>query len=425
VTTLLAEKTKDMLGRQRLTPVPEALALLLDSLDASKQPSECIALDLALDRITAREIVSPEDLPSQARSTMDGFAVKAADTFGASQSTPAYLEIRGEVLMGEKPRGEVTQGNCYRISTGGLLPTGSDAVIMLEHTIPIDDHMIELVKSVGAGTNLIDKGEDICRGKVALAAGHLLRPQDLGLLAGLGITEIEVTRRVKIGILSTGDEIVPWSETPPAGKIRNINAITLAGLSRRTGAEVVDYGIVTDSEENFFSTMQQAITENDIVIFSGGSSVGMRDLGERVIQRLGNPGILVHGVTLKPGKPIIIGLHNGKPLFGLPGHPVSAMVCFELFVEPAIQLLSGHKKDENIPRPTIEAVLERNINSAAGRLDLVRVQIKEKNGTLLAKPVLGKSGSISTLSRAHGYFRIDESLQGLAKDSVVNVHMLQ
>ncbi len=419
------DKTKDMLGRQRLTPVHEALSLLTGKLQNIQRPSERIFLDEALDRITAKDIFSPEDLPAHARSTMDGFAVKAADTYGASQSMPCYLQLSGEVLMGENPLGKVEQGHCFRISTGGLLPSGSDAVVMREHTIPVDDKMIELVKSVGAGTNLINKGEDISKGSVALAAGHRIRPQDLGLLAGLGIGEIEVYRQVKVGILSTGDEIVHWSENPPAGKIRDINNITLTGLARRAGAKVIDYGIVSDREEDFFPTMLKAIEDNDIVLFSGGSSVGMRDLGEKIIERLGNPGILVHGVTLKPGKPIIIGLHNDTPLFGLPGHPVSAMVCFEIFVEPAIDLLSGHKKDKKLPQLTIKAVLERNINSAPGRLDLVRVRLHEENGVLMAQPVLGKSGAISTLSRAHGYFFIDESSQGLEKNSEVRVHLLQ
>lgn len=420
-----SDSTTDMLGRQSLTPVHEALSLLTNSLQTIQRASECIRLDAALDRITAKDILSPEDLPAQARSTMDGFAVKATDTFGASQSAPCYLQISGEVLMGENPQGKVEQGHCFRISTGGILPPGSDAVVMLEHTIPVDEHMIELVKSVGSGTNLIHKGEDISKKSVALEAGHRIRPQDLGLLAGLGIAEVEVYRQVKVGILSTGDEIVHWSENPPAGKIRDINNITLTGLARRAGAQVSDYGIVSDREDDFLPTMQQAVNDNDLVLFSGGSSVGMRDLGEKVIERLGNPGILVHGVTLKPGKPIIIGLHNDTPLFGLPGHPVSAMVCFELFVQPAIDLLSGHKKDDTLPQPSIKALLARNINSAAGRLDLVRVRLHKENGVLLAQPVLGKSGSISTLSRAHGYFLIDESLQGLAKDAEVRVHLLQ
>ncbi|HIQ38335.1 MAG TPA: molybdopterin molybdenumtransferase MoeA [Desulfocapsa sulfexigens] len=416
---------KDMLGRVSLTPVEKARTILLNALRTSARKTETCPLPNALDRILGRNLLSPENLPNHPRSTMDGFAVRAADTFGASSSMPCYLEIDGEVAMGQMPKGTVRQGKCFRIATGGLLPDGSDAVMMFEHTIPIDEKMIEVIKSVGVGINLINRGEDIAKESPALSKGHLLRPQDLGLLAGLGISEVEVYAKPKVGILSTGDEIVPWAESPPPGKIRDINSITLSGLCTRLGATVTDYGIVTDSERSFFATVEQACNENDVVLFSGGSSVGMRDLGERVIEKLGSPGILVHGVALKPGKPIIIGLSNGTAIFGLPGHPVSAMVCFELFVDPALQLIAGISHPEKSLRATVNAVLDRNINSAAGRLDLVRVQLQEhENDMPLAVPVPGKSGAISTLSRAHGYFFIDEASQGFHKDTQVKVHLL-
>jgi len=416
---------RDMLGRVSLTPVEKAKAILLDALANTPIPSEQCTLPAALDRITSSDILAPVDLPAHPRSTMDGFAVRAADTFGASSSMPCYLEIDGEVAMGEMPTGEVTQGKCFRIATGGLLPKGSNAVVMFEHTIPVDGKMIEVVKSVGVGINLVNRGEDIEKNSPALSKGHLLRPQDLGLLAGLGITEVTVCKKPKVAILSTGDEIVHWSETPPSGKIRDINAITLASSCTRLGAEVTDYGIVSDSEATFFATLERATRENNVVLFSGGSSVGMRDLGERVIEKLGNPGILVHGVALKPGKPVIIGLSNGTAIFGLPGHPVSAMVCFDLFVQPALQLFSGFSQTATNFTPSITAVIDRNINSAAGRLDFVRVQLQEQeNAQPLAIPVLGKSGSISTLSRAHGYFLIDEQAQGLNKGTQVEVHLL-
>jgi len=414
-----------MLGRVNLTPVEKARTILLDALGNSAKKTETCSLPDALDRILSCDVLSPEDLPNHPRSTMDGFAVRAADTFGASSTMPCYLEINGDVAMGQMPKGSVRQGKCFRIATGGLLPDGSDAVMMFEHTIPVDEKMIEVVKSVGVGINFINKGEDIAKDSPALASGHLLRPQDLGLLAGLGIAEVEVYTKAKVGILSTGDEIVHWSESPPPGKIRDINAITLSGLCKRAGAVVTDYGIVTDSEESFFETLERASNENDVVLFSGGSSVGMRDLGERVIEKLGSPGILVHGVALKPGKPVIIGLSNGTAIFGLPGHPVSAMVCFELFVDPALRLIAGISHPEKSMRPTVNAILDRNLNSAAGRLDLVRVQIQEQEDDLpLAVPVLGKSGSISTLSRAHGYFFINEASQGLNKDTQVKIHLL-
>ncbi len=422
---MAADGLKDMLGRVSLTPVKKAQTILLDALAKSSLETEQCSLPDALDRIVSTDLLSPEDLPSHPRSTMDGFAVRAADTFGASSSMPGYLEIDGDVAMGQMPTGEVLQGKCFRIATGGLLPSGSDAVVMFEHTIPVDGKMIEVVKSVGVGINLINRGEDIKKGQPALPKGHLLRPQDLGLLAGLGFAEVEVYKRPKVGILSTGDEIVHWSESPPPGKIRDINGITLAASCRRLGAEVTDYGIVSDSEEIFFATLKRATAENNVVLFSGGSSVGMRDLGERVIEKLGNPGILVHGVALKPGKPVIIGISNETAIFGLPGHPVSAMVCFDLFVTLALQLFAGIAAPDKGPSPTISATIDRNINSAAGRLDFVRVQLLEQEDTLpLAIPVLGKSGSISTLSRAHGYLLIDEPSQGLNKGTQVEVHLL-
>ncbi len=417
--------TKDMLGRQALVSVDEALDLLLDNLDSTTLSTENISIEKAIDRITACDVLSPENLPAYPRSTMDGFAVLASDTYGASESMPCYLNITGEVLMGESPEQKINKGNCFRIATGGLLPPGSDAVVMLEHTVPVDDTMIEIVKSVGSGTNIINTGDDIGLNHLALPMGHLLRPQDLGLLAGIGIGEIEVYRKVRMGILSTGDEIIPYLETVTPGKIRNINSIAISNQARRLGAEIVDYGIVSDREESFFPAIEKAVVKNDLVVFSGGSSVGTRDLGEQAISTLGTPGVLVHGVALKPGKPILIGLHGKKPIFGLPGHPVSAMVCFDFFVQEAIKKLSGIKDQEPLAPPSVSAILGRNIHSAPGRRDVVRVQLSRTNGSLTAVPVLGKSGSISTLSRAHGFIIVEEPLQGLTEETKVEVHLYQ
>ncbi len=417
---------KDMLGRSGLTPVNEANSILLTALDTIPQKSINCSLSESLNRVLAHDVLSPEDLPAHPRSTMDGFAVRAADTFGASSSMPCYLEIDGEVAMGQEPKGAVGKGKCFRIATGGLLPQGADAVVMFEHTVPVDEKMLEVVKSVGVGSNLINKGEDIAKDSPALPKGHQLRPQDIGLLAGLGITSVDVYARPKVGILSTGDEIVHWTTVPAPGKIRDINGPTLSALCSRLGCEVRDYGIVADTEELFLTTVKQATIENDVVLFSGGSSVGMRDLGERVIEKLGSPGILVHGVTLKPGKPVIIGLCDNTVIFGLPGHPVSAMVCFEFFVSTAIRALSGLPPIAAKDTPTLAAYVDRNLNSAAGRLDLVRVQLSQANdGRIMASPVLGKSGSISTLARADGYFLINEEEQGISANTIVDVHLLQ
>jgi len=427
LSTQMAEptQTKDMLGRSGLIPVDVALHILLANLEGITTATKRIPLTEAFDRILAEPVISPEDLPAQARSTMDGFAVRAVDTFGASESMPCYLNITGEVPMGVAPIGEVKKGCCYKIPTGGLLPEGADSVVMLEHSVPVDETMIEIIKGVGTGTNLIQKGEDIAKGKQALPGGQLLRPQDIGLLAGLGIAEVQVTRKVKVGILSTGDEIIAHTEVPKPGQIRNINAIALAGLVHRAGGVCCDYGVVSDQLEIFLPAITKAVQENDIVLFSGGSSVGVRDLGEQVVEELGPPGILVHGVTLKPGKPVLIGLSGNTPVFGLPGHPVSALVCFDTFVKPAIQELSGQVKIPKLPTPYIIATLTRNINSAPGRRDVVRVKITKEDHAWLATPVLGKSGSISTLSRSDGYFLIEEDSQGVTENSAIKVHLFQ
>lgn len=417
--------TRDMLGREELTPVHAARTVLFSYLDDIKLETERLSLAKALGRVTADDIRAPENLPPCDRSTMDGYAVISSDTFGASQSMPAYLNVTGEVLMGEMPDTTLTRGNCIKIPTGGILPEGADAVMMFEHTVPIDDQMIEIVKDIGCGSNVIRKGDDISVDDLALAKHNRLRPQDLGLLAGLGISEISVFKKAKVGIISTGDEIIAPTEPLLPGKVRNINSITIGSSARQHGAEVIDYGIVSDNEEAFFFTVEKAVAETDIVLFSGGSSVGMRDLGEQAIARLGSPGVLVHGVALKPGKPIIIGYGHNTPIFGLPGHPVSAAVCFDLFVKPVIDIFSGFKNYHQLPAATVKAVLKRNINSAAGRLDLIRVQLSSHNGNYHARPVLGRSGAISSLSRAHGYFMIDEDTQGLQEGTLIEVYLYQ
>lgn len=417
--------TKDMLGRAGLMPVDEAQTLLLKQLSNIRCPIETIPLEQALDRVLAEPIHSPENLPPQARSVMDGFAVKAADTFGASESMPCYLDITGQVDMGALPEGSVQKGQCYRIATGGFLPDGADSVVMFEHTIPVDDTMIEVVKSVGEGTNIINTGEDICINQQALEKGKVLRPQDLGLLAALGLAEVVVYKKVRVGIVSTGDEIIEHHKPLTPGKIRDINSITLAGMVQRNGGTPTNYGIVSDNRDIFFPALAKAVRENDIVLFSGGSSVGVRDLGEQAVEALGPPGILVHGVALKPGKPVLIGLSDTTPLFGLPGHPVSALVCFDLFVAPAIQKISGRCLENVQLRPAVTARLSRNLNSAAGRLDIVRVRLQPGADLPVADPVMGKSGAISTLSGSDGFFIIDEDSQGVAQDTVVTIYRYQ
>jgi len=419
---------KDMLGRARVVSLTEAMELLRHHMPDAVVDEEMLPLENTLGRILSRDIRSSEDLPAHPRSTMDGYAVKARDTFGATESLPAYFGISGEVSMGEFPNQGPLPGNCYAIATGGLLPPGTDAVVMLEHTVTIDGQMIEVVKPVAPGAHTIGIGEDIAKGNCIFSAGHRLRPQELGLLAGLGIVSLHVYRKVRVGIISTGDELVDFHESPRPGKIRDMNSVHLAALVARTGAEANGYGIAVDEEEQLAAMAEKALQENDLVLFSGSSSVGSRDLGEQVIGKLGGPGIIFHGVAVKPGKPVIFALAGNKPVFGLPGHPVSAAVSFSLFVEPVLDNLAGRQGDSGLPRrKTVSARLLRNIHSAAGRTDFVRVRIsRDSEGTgFEAQPVLGTSGALSTMVKAHGYVVVNESEQGLKGGEMVEVKLYE
>ncbi|MDF1613525.1 molybdopterin molybdotransferase MoeA [Desulfurivibrio dismutans] len=414
----------DMLGRSGAAPLIEVFQVLARLLADLPGPAvEEVEADEALGRVSARALLAPEELPAHPRSVMDGYAVRAADTFGASATLPAYLTISGEVKMGEMPVGGPAPTECYRIATGGLLPSGCDAVVMLEHTVPAGDNLLEVVKPVAPGGNIIARGDDVQLGEALLPAGHRIRPCDLGLLAGLGLRRLAVFARPRVGIISTGDEIVPPAETPPPGKIRDMNMAGLLAMVESQGATAINYGIVGDREAAFVAQMQQALAECDLVLFSGGTSVGVGDLGERVLEKLTAPGILIHGVAVKPGKPVIIAAHGHKPVFGLPGHPVSAAASFALLVRPLLAGLGGRKTPVSAPRPVATAILQRNLNSAAGRTDLVPVKLQTTpEGDLTALPVLGKSSALSTLVRAHGWIIIDAHRQGLDSGSQVAVY---
>ncbi len=413
-----------MLGRTDTVSLKEARQLLQKNLPPCPARKVAVPLDEALGRICAYDISSPENLPPYPRSTMDGFAVRASDTFGASENLPAYLEVTGDVLMGQFPEHGPEPGACYHIATGGILPPGTDAVVMLEHTVEVDEHMIEVLQPSAVGTNVIGVGEDIAENEILLQRGHRLRPQDIGLLAGVGLEQLTVFRRVRVGIISTGDEIVPHDKTPPPGKIRDMNSASLAADVRKNYGRPSFYGIAADDEESLTTMVQEAKAANDIVLLSGSSSVGMRDLGEKILEKLGPPGIIFHGVSVKPGKPVIMARADNKLLFGLPGHPVSAAVAFNLFVRPAILALSGAIADGLPQHRTMDARLMRNLNSAAGRTDFIRVQVKiADDGIPEAHPVLGKSSALSTMVKAHGFIEIKEKLQGLKEGDIVKVKL--
>jgi molybdopterin molybdotransferase len=381
--------------------------------------AERIPTQDGLDRVLAASLVAPHDLPTFPRATVDGYAVRAADTYGASASLPAYLTIVGEVAMGRRADLPLGIGQAVVVHTGGMIPPGADAVVMVEHTQMIDEANLEVYRPVAVGENVIQVGEDVRAGQMLLPAGHRLRPQDIGGLMALGLTQVEVARRPRVAILSQGDEVVPPAAEPGPGQVRDINSYTLAALTRRAGGDpLLRWGILPDRLEALQAAARAAHAQAEIVVFTAGSSVSVRDMTARVIGELGAPGILTHGVSVKPGKPTILAVCDGKPVFGLPGNPVSAMVIFQLFVVPAIALLLG---TEAPLERRIRARLARNIASQTGREDYVPVRLEQRGGEVWAEPVFGKSNLIYTLVRADGLVRIPLDSNGLSEGETVEV----
>ncbi len=374
-------------------------------------------------RVLAENVISDIDLPDFSRSTMDGYAVSAVSTFGASEGNPAYLNIKGTIMMGESSGFSIGSGEAAKISTGGMLPDGADSVVMVEYTEAVDDTTIEVYRSVAPGQHVIGKGEDLKEGEAILSAGVKIRPQETGILAALGKEKIKVYQQPSVGILSTGDEIVPINMVPKPGQIRDINTYTLSGLVEKAGGIPKIYGIVIDDYDVLFDKCSRALQESDMVVISGGSSVGTRDFTIEVLSNLPDSEIFIHGISISPGKPTILAGVQGKPFWGLPGHVVSAMVVFEIVVKPFIEQLGGIPGEkENLHG--ISAVLTRNISSAPGRGDFVRVRLIEENGNLMAEPVLGKSGLINTMVKADGLVKVGTNTEGLDKGTVVEVMLI-
>jgi molybdopterin molybdotransferase len=396
---------------------PREILQLIRSLP--RLPLEKVPLEEGLGRVLGEDVLSPEDLPHFPRAAMDGFAVRARDTFGASEAVPALLTLKGEILMGQNPPEELSPGACFKISTGGMLPSGADAVVMLEHTQTLSDGTVEIFKPVSPLDHVIERGEDVQKGRRVLSAGQKLRPQDLGLLAALGIKEITVSRRPKTAILSTGDEIVGLEENPPPGFVRDVNSVTLKSLALQGGALPFFLGRTKDDFPALKSLCQQGLKEAEVILVSGGSSVGTRDLTLEVIRSFPEAKVLAHGIAVSPGKPTILARIGDKVLWGLPGHVVSAMIVFSLFVRPCLDHLQGMDVDR--PFPKVKAFLSRNVASAPGREEYVRVFLQPAEKGWEAVPLLGKSGLISTMVRADGLIRIDQHCEGLEKGEEVEV----
>lgn len=413
-----------------LLPPDQAREKLLSHLPPPAIDSESLAVDSALGRVAAEDILSPHPLPEFPRTTVDGYAVRARDTFGATDSLPGYLHLIGEVPMGDEPAFEIQPGQCALIHTGGMLPRGADAVVMLEYTQQIvgagsPRPEIEIFKSVAEGENVINVGEDVAKNQVVIPKGTTLRPAEIGGLMALGITSLRVAKLVKVGLISTGDEVIEPSQRPRPGQVRDINSYTLGALVEKSGGAPVRYGILADRFEVLKETAAKALHECDMVVITAGSSASTRDMTAEVIRQLGEPGVLVHGINTRPGKPTILGVCNGKAVIGLPGNPVSALVNGYLFVVPVIETLLGALPK---PKPTVQAKLTVNLPSQAGREDWWAVKLienpKSKIVNYEAEPIFGKSNLIFTLAAADGLLKIHPDATGLSAGEMVEVMLI-
>jgi len=384
--------------------------------------TERIATIEARARVLAEDLHSQVDLPHFHRAAMDGYAVNAKDTFGASASLPAYLKLVGTVEMGREVTRPLGKGEAMRISTGGMLAPESDGVVMVEYTEEVGDNMVEIHRGVSPWQNVIRMGDDIKKGELVFRRGRRLRGHDLGALTGIGVSSLSVYKKPRVSLISTGDEIVDVDTEPLPGQVRNINQHSLAGLIEGCEAQLNDLGVIRDDREALTRALKKALEWADLVLLSGGSSVGARDIALDAIQSLPGAKIFFHGISISPGKPTIFAEAGGKPLMGLPGYPVSALVIFDLFAAPLIRTVGGEESAAACRfQKTTRAILKTNVASQTGREDYVRVSLEEADGRLYATPLPGKSGAIFTLVKADGMVRIDLNQEGIEKGEEVEV----
>jgi molybdopterin molybdotransferase len=404
--------------------VQDTLSIIQTNFLPLKQPVSLPLMD-ALDMVLAESVTSSEQVPPFPRSTVDGYAVKAKDTYGASDSVPAFLEISGKIEMGKNAELPLAEGQAQYIPTGGMLPSGADSIVMIEYVEEISDQLLNVYRQVAPGENIIRAGDDVQQGTLVMTAGRRLRPQDLGVLSSIGKTQVMVYPKPIVGIMSTGDEIVPADqEVLLPGEIRDINSITIGAAAKLAGAEIIYGGIVQDDYDQFLMRARELFDRVDLLLLSGGSSVGARDYTVQILEELGRPGVLVHGVSIKPGKPTIIAKAQDKPVMGLPGHPASALIIFDLFGVPIIEQLQGLTKQQS-SKYLIEARISRNIPSAVGRTDCIRIRLEEREDGVWAVPVFGKSGLISTMAESDGMVEIAANKEGIMEGETVKVKLFK
>lgn len=395
-------------------PPEEAFAIMEQALLRRCDP-ETVPLDRARGRALFQPIKSQEFIPGFDRSTVDGYAVRASDTFGCSAAIPAILPLEEEISMGESAPRRLTPGTCAPIPTGGAVPPGADAVVMLEYTEDYGDGTIGVSKPAVPGGNIIFRGDDLHPGDTVLPAGRLLTPQDIGTLAAMGAAEVSVFRRPVVGILSTGDELVPVEAVPKAGQVRDVNSFMLQAMMESTGALTRRYDIVPDQEALLLDALDQALLDCDMVLISGGTSAGSKDAARRIIESRGD--VLFHGIAMKPGKPTLLGRVEDKLVFGLPGHPAAAFFVAHLFVRPLLARLSGR----TLQSFTVPAVLEEPVSANHGRAQYIGVRLTQQEGVWRALPIHSKSGLITSVSASDGYFCIPRDREGAAAGETVSI----
>jgi len=381
---------------------------------------EKISILESVGRVCFEDVKAECNIPEFKRSTVDGFAVCSRDVYGASDAMPSMLELKGEIFMGKVPPSDIELGECLNIPTGGMLPGNADSVVMVEYTDKLDEDTVLIYSPVAMGDNVIQVGEDISFGDIVIKKGDKLRPYELGVLASIGISEVMVYKKPRVAIISTGDEVVPCEVKPKMGKVRDINTYLLWSLLLEDGMQPVSYGIIKDDYEALKSTVDKAFNECDLVLISGGSSVGKKDQTLKVISSYGDGEVLVHGIAVKPGKPTIIGKHKEKIIFGLPGHPLACSVIYKILVKNYIYSLMSYS-DESYG---VSAVVSINYHKAKGREEYLPVELQTTQNKIIAKPVFGKSGLITSFSKAWGYIKIEKNVEGLKEGQVVQVYRL-
>lgn len=395
----------------------EALNIIRREFAGSTAETEVLPLSACLGRVLAEDITANEYVPDFDRSTVDGYAVRASDTFGCSDSMPAILKLRGIVGMGKASGIVLRGGECAYVPTGGEIPAGADAMVMIEHGESYGNEEIGILKAAAPGNNIIYRGDDVFPGKTVIRAGRVLRAEDIGALAALGICDVKLKKRPVVGIISTGDELVPVSQRPEAGQVRDVNSDMLAASVELCGAEARCFGIVRDGYMKLREAIMEHLDNCDVLLISGGSSVGQMDSTCAVIEELGT--LLLHGIAMKPGKPTIIGKIGSKPVIGLPGHPAAAFFVTDIFVKELIAVMLGIK-----PRIfSVSARLTEAVSANHGRAQYLGVVLSEAGGKLYARPVRSKSGLISSLAGCDGYFCIPRDSEGCAKGDEITVFL--